>query len=164
MRVINYLILSCFFTIFMFLYSCSGYKPIFSSTNLNFEISNHSVSGDRILGNQLYAQIKKSSQKSKAEKSPYNFDIFIDVLKNKEATTKSSAGKILEYRITLNTNFKVNDNLTKEKLINTRLSYSTSYKVQEKHSDTIKTENKTIEDLMNKTFQELLIRLSEIIK
>ena len=95
----------------MFLYSCSGYKPIFSSTNLNFEISNHSVSGDRILGNQLYAQIKKSSQKSKAEKSPYNFDIFIDALKNKEATTKSSTGKILEYRITAQGYFLITEDM-----------------------------------------------------
>ena len=54
MRIINYLTLCSFFTILVLFNSCTGYKPIFSSNNLNFEISNHSISGDRRLGNQLY--------------------------------------------------------------------------------------------------------------
>ena len=164
MRIINYLALSCFFTTFVFFNSCSGYKPIFSSTKLNFEVSSHLVTGNKRLGNQLYTKIKKSTQKSEDQKSPYNFDIFINILKNKEATVKHGTGKLLEYKIILSTTFKVNNYLTKEELINNQSSYSTSYKVQDKHFDTIKTENKMIEDLMNKTYEEILIRISEIIK
>ena len=164
MRIINYLILSSFLSIFIFFNSCSGYKPIFSSANLNFEISKHSIKGNKILGNQLYSKIKKNSQKNKNKKSPYNFDIFINILKDKVATVKNSTGKILEYKIILSTKFKVNNYLTKEELINNQSSYSTSYKVQDKHFDTIKTENKMIEDLINKTYEEILIRISEIIK
>ena len=164
MKIINYLILSCFIIIFIFFNSCSGYKSIFNPTNLNFEISNYLISGDKILGNQLYTKIKKSTQKGEDQKSPYNFDIFINILKNKEATVKNSTGKILEYKIILSTNFKVNNYLTKEELINNQSSYSTSYKVQDKHFDTIKTENKAVEDLINKISQEILIKISEIIK
>jgi len=164
MRIINYLILSSFLSIFIFFNSCSGYKPIFSSANLNFEISKHSIKGDKILGNQLYSKIKKNSQKNKNKKSPYNFDIFINILKDKVATVKNSTGKILEYKISLNTNFKVQDFLTKEEFINSQLTYSTTYKIREKHFDTIKAENKAVENLIDKIYQELLIRLSEVIK
>ena len=94
MRIINYLTLCSFFTILVLFNSCTGYKPIFSSNNLNFEISNHSISGDRRLGNQLYTKIDKSTQKNKDQKSPYNFNIFINILKNKEATVKNTTGKI----------------------------------------------------------------------
>ena len=38
---------------------------------------------------------------------------------------------------------------------------SSSYKVQDQHSETIKLENRTIENLINKTYQDLLIKLSE---
>ena len=164
MRIINYLILSCFFIIFTFLNSCSGYKPIFNPTNLNFKISNYSIVGDKRLGNQLYSKISKSTIKTKDQKTPYNFNIFINISTSKEATVKSKTGKILEYRITLNTNFKVNDAFTGEEFINSQLPYSTSYKVQDKHFDTIKTESKAIENLMEKTFQEIFIKMSEIIK
>ena len=164
MRIINYLTLSCFFTALIFFTSCSGYKPIFSSTNLNFEISSHLISGNKRLGNQLYTKISKSAQNNKDQKNPYNFNIFINVSKNKEATVKNTAGKILEYKIILNTNFKAEDAFTKKEFINSQLSYSTSYKVQEKHFDTIKTENKAVENLINKIAQEILIKISETIK
>ncbi len=164
MRIINYLALSCFFTTFVFFNSCSGYKPIFSSTNLNFEVSSHLITGNKRLGNQLYTKINKSTQKNKDQKSPYNFNIFINILKNKEATVKNTTGKILEYKIILNTDFKVVDSFTKEEFINSQSTYSTSYKVQDKHSDTIKTENRAVENLINQISQEILIQISEIIK
>ena len=164
MRIINYLTLCSFFIILVLFNSCTGYKPIFSSNNLNFEISNHTISGDRRLGNQLYLKIKKNTQKRETKTSPYNFDMYINISKNKDATVKSSTGKILEYNLTLDANFKINDYLTKEELINSKFVYSTSYKVQDKHSDTIKTENIVIENLMDKIYQEILIKLTEITK
>jgi hypothetical protein len=164
MRIINYLALSCFFTTFIFFTSCGGYKPIFSSKNLNFKISSHLVSGDKRLGNQLYTKISKGAQNNKDQKSPYNFNIFINISKNKEATVKNTTGKILEYKIILNTNFKAEDAFTKEEFINSQFNYSISYKVQDKHFDTIKTENKAVEDLISKISQEILIKISETIK
>ncbi len=112
----------------------------------------------------MNTKINKSTQKNKDQKSPYNFNIFINILKNKEATVKNTAGKILEYKIILNTDFKVVDSFTKEEFINSQSTYSTSYKVQDKHSDTIKTENRAVENLINKISQEILIQISEIIK
>ena len=39
---------------------------------------------------------------------------------------------------------------------------SSSYKVQDQYSDTKEIENRAIENLINKTHQDLLIKISEI--
>ena len=61
----------------------------------------------------------------------------------------------------LNTKIIVKDYLTNENILDHNFLSSTSYKVQEQFSETIKLENKTIEDLLNQTYQELLVKLSE---
>ena len=40
-------------------------------------------------------------------------------------------------------------------------SSSISYKVQDNYSETVNFENKSIDDLLNKTFQDLIIKLTE---
>ena len=69
--------------------------------------------------------------------------------------------KILQYKITLNTNVKVTDFITKNKILNQIFISSLTYKVQSKYSDTVNLENKTIENLINKTYQELVIKLAQ---
>ena len=76
---------------------------------------------------------------------------------------KNTAGKILEYKITINSTIKVKDYLT-EKVIFEKNFYSfSSYRVQDEYSETKKLENKTIENLINKIYQDLLIKMSETI-
>ena len=51
----------------------------------------------------------------------------------------------------------------KDKILNQVFISSLTYKVQNKYSDTINLENKSIENLIDKTYQELLIKLSQSI-
>ena len=81
--------------------------------------------------------------------------------KDKNATFKNSAGKILEYKITLNTKVEIKDFVTDDKILNQTFISSTTYKVQNQYSDTVNLENKSIETLINKTYQEILIKLSQ---
>ena len=74
---------------------------------------------------------------------------------------KDSSGKILEYKITLSTDIKVTDFITQDLLLNENAVYSQSYKTQDKIFETIKIENKSIDDLINKIYQDLLIKMSE---
>ena len=159
MKIFNYLIL--LITLTTLTSGCSGYKPIFNSTNLNFKILNYSIDGDKKLGNQLYSKIKKSSEVNNKQEAN-NLSIFINITKDKKATVKSSTGKILEYKITLNSALQVKNYLTDKTIINNNFIYSTTYKMQDKYFDSIKLENKSIENLINKTHQELLIKLSEV--
>ena len=47
-------------------------------------------------------------------------------------------------------------------ILDQNFNYSISYKVQDEHSETIKLENRNIENLVNKTYQDIQIKIAEI--
>ena len=149
------------FAILICIYACADYKPIFGSTNLQFEIAGHSVEGDKKLGNKIYSKLYNLSKSNKNQKEITSVVINIKVLKEKKSTSKDATGKILEYKINLNTKVIVKNYLTNDTLLDKNFISSSSYKVQDQYSETIKLENKVIENLIDRTYQELLIKLSE---
>ena len=149
------------FILLLFINGCAGYEPIFGSTNLQFEIADYSIEGNKILGNKIYSKLYSLSKSKKDDQNLRRVDLVIKVSKDKNVTTKDSAGKILQYKITLNTDIKVTDFITKDKILNQIFVSSLTYKVQDKYSDTVDLENKSIEDLLNKTYQELVTRLAQ---
>ena len=159
MKKITYLIFS--FILFIFITGCAGYKPIFSSTNLQFKIADFSIEDNKMLGKKIYSKLHNLSKTTKDEQNVRNIDLLIKVSKDKNATSKNSAGKILEYKITLNTKVEIKDFVTDDKILNQTFISSVTYKVQNQYSDTVNLENKSIETLINKTYQEILIKLSQ---
>ena len=159
MKKIAYPIFS--FILLLFIDGCAGYEPIFGSTNLQFEIADYSIEGNKILGNKIYSKLYSLSKSKKDDQNLRRVDLVIKVSKDKNVTTKDSAGKILQYKITLNTDIKVTDFITKDKILNQIFISSSIYKVQNKYSDTVNLENQTIENLLNKTYQELVIKLAQ---
>ena len=149
------------FILLIFINGCVGYKPMFGSTNLQFEIADYSIEGNKILGNKIYSKLYSLSKSKKDDQNLRRVDLVIKVSKDKNVTTKDSAGKILQYKITLNTDIKVTDFITKDKILNQIFVSSLNYKVQNKYSDTVDLENRSIEDLLNKTYQELVTRLAQ---
>ena len=149
------------FAILICIYACADYKPIFGSANLQFEIADYSVEGDKKLGNKIYSKLYNLSKSNKNQKETTSVVINIKVLKEKNSTSKDATGKILEYKINLNTKVIVKNYLTNDTLLDKNFISSSSYKVQDQYSETIKLENKVIENLINRTYQELLIKLSE---
>ncbi len=145
-------------TLLSIINGCSGYKPIFSSSNLEFEIADYTIKGDKVLGNQIYAKLYNLSKSSKDKKIAIK--VTIETLKSKNSTSKDSTGKVLEYKISLNTRIIIINDLTDENLLDQNFISSSSYKVQDQHSETIKLENKITNDLINKTFQDILIKIS----
>jgi len=145
----------------IFIGGCAGYEPIFGSTNLQFKIADYSIEGNKILGNKIYSKLYNLSQSKKDDNDLRNVDLVIKVSKDKNATAKSSDGKILEYKITLTTDIKITDFITKDKILNQIFTSSLTYKVQDNYSDTVNLENRSIEDLLNKTYQELVVRLAQ---
>ena len=159
MKKINNLII--LFALFIFLNDCAGYKPIFSSSNLDFEIDNHTLEGDKEIGNKILSKLINLSRSANETKNIRNLDVFLHVKKDKTATSKSSTGKILEYKITLETHVNIKDFLTDNEIINETITSSSSYKLQDQYSETVNLENKSVDDLINVTYQELLIKLSQ---
>ena len=154
------LIVASFF-IFICLNACTGYKPIYSSSNVHFTIAHYSIKGDKKLGNQIYSKLLNISKYNKNNPTAQSIKISIETSKEKIATVKNTAGKIIEYKINLNAFINVEDYLTDKSLLNQNLNYSSSYKVQELHSETIILEKKTTENLVNQIYENLLIRITE---
>ena len=159
MRKIKNIILS---TIILALVSeCSGYKPIFSSTNLQFKILEYSIEGNKILGNQIYSKLNNISKSRVNNKNSIIINLLIDVEKDKNSAAKDSAGKILEYKTILKTKIIITDSANDKEILNQTFISSTIFKVQDQHSETIKLENNSIQNLIDKTYQELLIKFSQ---
>ena len=132
------------FILLIFINGCTGYEPIFSSTNVQFEIADYSIEGNKILGNKIYSKVYTLSKSNKDNQNLRNVDLVIKVSKAKNATTRDSAGKILEYKITLNTDVKVTDFITNDVILNQIFISSLTYKVQDKYSDTVNLENTVV--------------------
>ena len=159
-KIYYYLILLVFLTNIS---ACAGYKPIFGSTNLEFKIADYEITGNKKIGNQIYSRLYNLSQSTKGSSNVKNIYILINTSKNNSATSKNSAGKILAYKINLSTTVTVKDFMTDNQIFSERFDFGSSYNVQVRHSETIKLENRTLENLINKTYQDLLLKLSESI-
>ena len=159
MKKILYLLIS--FIILINIGACAGYKPIFGSSNLEFKIAEYSISGDKKLGNQIYSKLYNLSQSTKKTSETKNIYLLINVSKDKNATAKDSAGKILGYKINLSTTITIKDVMTGNEILNENFAFSSVYKMQDQYSETIKLENQTTQNLINNTYQDLLIKLSE---
>ena len=159
MKKIAYPIFS--FILLIFINGCVGYEPIFGSTNLQFKIADYSIEGNKILGNKIYSKLYSLSKSKKGDLNLRSIYLLIKVSKDKNATVKDNAGKILEYKITLNTEVEIKDFATDNEILNKTFISSLTYKVQNKYSDTANLENKSIENLLNKTYQELVVKLAQ---
>ena len=158
MKKIFYLIISIIFL--NFLSACAGYKPIYK-TNLKFEITDYSITANKKLGRQIYSKLDNLSKSHKNNKEIRSITLAIAATKNKDVTVRDSAGKALEYRIILTSKIIIKDYLTDNEMLNHTFTYSSSYKVQDQYSETKKLESKSIENLLDKTYQNLLIKMSE---
>ena len=116
---------------------------------------------NKVLGKKIYAKLYSISQSSENDQNARSVDFFINVSKDKNASVKNSAGIILEYKITLNSEIKVKDFITDDQILNQNFTFSLTYDVQNQQSDTVKLENRSIEAMIDKTYQELLIKLSQ---
>jgi len=145
----------------IFINGCSGYKPIFSSTNLEFDIANYSLEDNKTLGEKIYSRLKRASKLNGNNENVRKIDILIKASQNKKATAKDASGKILQYKISLNIDVKIKDYLTEDEILNETYSSSSTYKIQNQYSDTLKLEERSINQLVDKTYQQILIKLSE---
>ncbi len=162
MKKISYILMSLILLINVF--ACTGYKPIFASAKIEFNIGSHKIEGNKLLGNKIFSDIKNLSKNKSGGGNSRSLDFLISVSKEKKPTSKNSAGKVLEYKIAINTKIIVTESLTEVKILEENYNQSVTYKIQEQYSDTVKVEKRATNDLLRKVYQNLLIKLSEKIK
>ena len=146
---------------FILISDCAGYKPIYSNSNLEFKIVDYTIKGDKRLGNKIYSKLYNLSRTKKNLDSDKSIILLIDTSLNKNETSKDSSGKILEYKLTLIAKIEILDFLSNDRILNQAFVSSLSYKVQSQYSETIKLENSSIEDLIDKTYKDLLVKLAQ---
>ena len=134
MKKKNYTILSIIFLIIVS--ACAGYEPIFKTQNIQFKISEHSIEGEKLIGNKIFSKLNKLSNYQKDKTNLKSISIKIISSKNKEEATKDSAGNVLEYKITLSTKIEITDYVNQNKLLNQNFVSSIIYKVQNQYSQT----------------------------
>ena len=151
-----------FLSIFFILSNgCAGYKPIYSNSNLEFKIVDYIIKSDKRLGNKIYSKLYNLSRTKKKLDSDKSIILLINTSLNKNETSKDSSGKVLEYKLTLITKIEILDFLSNDRILNQAFVSSLSYKVQSQYSETIKLENSSIEDLIDKTYKDLLVKLTQ---
>ena len=80
MKKIFYLLTT--FVLLIYIESCTGYKPIFGSSNLEFKIADYSILGDKKLGNKIYSKLYGISKSTKDDQNVKHIDLLIKVSYN----------------------------------------------------------------------------------
>ena len=155
MKKIFCLTIFCF--LFNFLNSC-GYQPIFSSKNINLQIIDYSISGNEKLGQKIYSKLKNIIQSTDNGKEVF---VYIDSSTKKTTTVTNNAGQVSEYKITFEVEVKFKEIATDNFVSNYNTTITQNFKVQEQLSLTESIENSTVENLINRSVQEILINLSK---
>ena len=145
------------------IYNCSGYKPIFGSSDIEFIIADYSIGGNEQISNQIYSKLENISKFNKNNVNAKQISLLVNSNKNKQATSKSATGEVLKYKIDLTTNIEIKDFLDNNAIINQDFNYSLTYSVQDQYSDTLRSEKKAINNLVNKTYEEIIVKLSYVL-
>ena len=159
MRKVTYLISVLFFLSLM--NSCTGYKPIYGSTNLKFKIAEYIIEGNEEIGNNLYNKLNNLSKSQKDLSNSSQIFLSINATKNKKKMASDTAGKTIEYKISINATVYIKNYITNNNILNQTFDSSALYRVQKQYSDTIKVENKVTEELIQNLYQKILLNLSE---
>ena len=75
------------FVLLILINECTGYKPIFSSSNLQFKIADYTIEGNKVLGKKIYAKLYNISQSSENDQNVRSVDFFINVSRHIENAT-----------------------------------------------------------------------------
>ena len=109
----------------------------------------------------IYSKLYKLSNRSKTKNDIKNINIIIEVKKENNSTVKNSAGKILEYKVIINTDIIISDARNNDEILKQKFNFSSSYKAQDQYSETKRLENNIINNLLDRTFEDLIIKMSE---
>ena len=142
--------------LFLILASC-GYKPLYSSKNINFSINELNITGPQKIRNGLKNNLNIFlNQKNKSE--IYNINIKSSSLKS--IISKDEQGDPSIYSIKLEINMEILDN---EKIIDRKNFIETfDYKNQTNLFNLKKYEDNIIDNLSEKIYQKIILYLYTI--
>ena len=144
-----------FIIIFNFLSSC-GYQPLFDIKNQKFTIKKFELEGNKRLGSLLKNNLITSSKEGN------NLTITIKATKKNLIANKSDTGKVLEYSVNINFEITATEYEKNEIVLSGVYSKEQNYVAAEVHLDTLNSEKKAIENMIEAIANEILISLTSI--
>ena len=138
-----------------FLQSC-GYKPLLSSKNQKFSVANVVINGDKKLARTLgnyFTEIENVSN---------NLIFEIKANKQKAVSSRTNIGATSEFTINLNFELKVISENSNEVILEQNFSRTESFKTSRVHLDTLRRENKIVDNSIKDIAQQISKRLNVI--
>ena len=144
-----------FFIIFNLLTNC-GYQPLFDIKNQKFTIKKFELEGNKRLGSLLKNNLITSSKEGN------NLTITIKATKKNLIANKSDTGKVLEYSVNINFEITATEYEKNEIVLSGVYSREQNYVAAEVHLDTLNSEKKAMENMIETIANEILISLTSI--
>jgi len=146
-----------FFVIWVlsFLESC-GYQPLLSSKNQKFSVVNINIYGDKKLARSL------GNYFTEIENADNNLFLEITADKNKLVSNKTSIGATSEYTVTINFDVKVISEIDNKLIFRQNFTSSNSFKTSKVHLDTLRRENKIVDNSIKNIAEQISKRLNVI--
>ena len=144
-----------FLLFFCFLINC-GYQPLLNKENQKFGITDFSLEGNKRLGGILKNNLIT------AKKEENNLTLNIKASKKIDVSNKSETGKILQYSVGVNFEITAISDKTKEVVLAQVYSRKQNYAASSLHLDTLNSEIKIVENMVDSVASEILIGLNSI--
>ena len=143
------------FLCFLFIFSCSGYEPIFSTKDINFNIDKI----ENIDNEETTKNIIKNIRSYKLNNSKKNYFLKINSTKKNEITSRDSKGDPLTYRITIDVKVDVlkDDQILLLNTINFKKEFIYNYQKNQFVLGQYKKD--IIQNLINKLSEEIILKL-----
>ena len=143
---------------FLFIFSCSGYEPIFSTKDMNFYIDGI----ENIDNEETTKNIIRNIRSYKLNDSKKNYFLKINSTKKNKITSRDSKGDPLTYRITIDVKVDVlkDDQIL---LLNTiKIKKEFIYNYQKNQFELGQYKKDIIQNLINKVSEEIILKLQLI--
>ena len=143
------------FLCFLFIFSCSGYEPIFSTKDMNFNIDKI----ENIDNGKTTKEIIRSIRSYKLNNSKKNYSLKINSTKKNKITSRDSKGDPLTYRITIDVKVDVlkDDQILLLNTINFKKEFIYNY--QKNQFELGQYKKDIIQNLINKLSEEIILKL-----
>ena len=138
-----------------FLQSC-GYQPLLSSKNQKFSIVNINIYGDKKLARTL------GNYFTEIENADNNLILEITADKKKLVSNRTSIGASSEYTVTIIFNVKVTSETNNKVIFTQDFTNTNSFKTSKVHLDTLRRENKIVDNTIKDIAEQISKRLNVI--
>ena len=138
-----------------FLQSC-GYQPLLSSKNQKFSVVNINIYGDKKLARTL------GNYFTEIENADNNLILEITASKKKLVSNRTSIGATSEYNLIVNFDVKVISEKNNEMIFKQNFTSNNSFKTSKVHLDTLRRENKIVDNSIKNIAEQISKRLNVI--